>query len=277
MVLIFTEYWYLFALFFFFGVFLTVSLSEILKNKYKDFKSKAPIIRKYWTFVIPFSFTLCITYILIFKYASQSNISNYLSVFGQIAALIFAVFIGYFSFLQLVESRVTNLRLEGYDYFKRKSYRRAIEIYEQVVSIKPKDFYSFAELVELYLANKDFLNFDKKIILLEKNVLDPRDSLIIFYFKIARNLLVERLGDAREQIDSLIVFKRENPNLFFAWDFEDIKNAQTYIELSDGDAKRIFDNVIKYFIGMPDDEKTRFEKGDFSLSQPTVNTIQANN
>lgn len=267
MITLILNFWYLFLLVFFLGVFFAVTFAQPFKKLCRDFISKAPIIRKYWSFVIPFSLILGIIYFLIFKYVAQSDISNYLSLVGQIAALVFAIFVGYFAFLQLVESRVTNLKQKGYEYFKKRAYTRAIGIYEQVISIDTKDFYNFAELLELYLIQKDFVSFDEKIKLLEGNALDKKDYLMLFYLKISKDLLREHLAEAKEQITKLVDFKKKDPSILVSWDFTDIQNSPPYIALpAGGEAKTIFVNLIQYLTpSMEEGNRDRFEGGNYSL------------
>ena len=258
------DYWYLFLIVFLIGIISTLVLKKPIKDLYKDFVSRTPIIRRYWSFVLIFCVILLVTYLLVFKYSPKSEIEIYLNVISPVATLVFAIFIGYFAFLQLVESRMTTLKQEGFNYLKQKGYARAVKIYEQVASIDVKNFYNMAELLEIYLFQKDFTKFDEKISLLRKNTLDERDSLILFYLKISRYLLKENLLEAKEEINKLIIFSKKNPRFFNIWDFSDMRSSATYTNLSDGEVKKILDNLIQYLsASMSPENKTKFENGNY--------------
>jgi len=159
---------------------------------------------------------------------------------------------------------MTTLKQEGFNYLKQKGYARAVKIYEQVASIDVKNFYNMAELLEIYLFQKDFTKFDEKISLLRKNTLDERDSLILFYLKISRYLLKENLLEAKEEINKLIIFSKKNPRFFNIWDFSDMRSSATYTNLSDGEVKKILDNLIQYLsASMSPENKTKFENGNY--------------
>ena len=263
------HYWYLFLLVFLVGVFATITLTKQVKSLYQNFTSKVPIIRKYWSFVTSFSLILAVVYFLTFKYAAQSNLANYLSLLGQVAALIFAIFVGYFAFLGVVENRITPLREAGFQHFKNKRYVRAEKAYKQVIAIDTEDFHNFAELLEIYLATKDFLKFDENIVILEKNILDKNDNLILFYLKISMELLREHLDDARLHIIQLIDFKTTNPNTNFSWDVRDLQGSPAFTGLRDGEAKTILNNLILYLqSSMPPENRERFVRGDYVLTPP---------
>jgi len=246
------------------GIILAVVLIKPFQKAYKSFFSKAPIIRRYWSFVVPFTMFIVIIYWLVLKYSAIENTQNYLSIAGQLSALIFAIFIGYFAFLQLVENRIGGLKMEGFNYFKRKSYARAIKTYEEILAIDTKNFYSLSEIMELYLIQKDFRKFDEKNYLLDKNVLDRNDFLIIFYLRISRHLLKQHLEEAKEELKKLVDFRKANRDATMIWDFSDIKNSPAYIGMPGGEAKNIFDNMVRYLYGgFSPEEKEKFENYNY--------------
>lgn len=250
------------------GVLLTILLRRKVNELYKSFVSVTPVIRKYWVFIIVFCLLVLAPYILIFiKSPNNDWLDTNLTVLGQISALIFAIFVGYFAFLQVVENRIGKLKEEGFRYFKEKAYSRAIKIYEEVYSIDIRNFNNLAELLELYLIQKDFEKFNRKITLLEKGILDKRDKLILFYLQIMAELLKEHISEAKEKILITTEFQKQNRDVRISWDFSDIKMCPAYSLLA-GDTKKYFDNTIKYLTALlNEEERTKFESGDYLIIQ----------
>jgi hypothetical protein len=85
----------------FLGSFLYAFNQASFGNVYNKFSNKAPLIKKYWYFVAPFSLITGILFVAIFRYASDARMDMYISALGQVATLIFAIFAGYLAFLQL--------------------------------------------------------------------------------------------------------------------------------------------------------------------------------
>lgn len=255
-----------FTIVFLLGIFFTILLKEKVVSWYKRFISIAPTIRKYWVFVIIFSVLVITSYIFIFIKSPNNNwLNTNLTVLGQISALVFAIFVGYFAFLQVVENRIGKLKEEGFRYFKEKAYSRAIKNYEEIHSIDAKNFNNLAELLELYLIQKDFEKFNKKILLLEEDILDKRDNLIFLYLQIIAELIKEHIAEGKEKILLMIEFQKKNRDTRINWDFSDIKMCPAYNTLT-GDTKKYFDNTVKYLtVGMGEEEKTKFENGDYLI------------
>lgn len=257
--------WHLFLITLIVGVVLALFLKEKFIGIYKRFTSVAPTIRKYWFFVVVFCFIVVISYILIFiKSDNNEQLNTNLTILGQVSALIFAIFVGYFAFLQVVENRIGKLKEDGFRYFKEKAYSRATKIYEEVHSIDTTNFNNLAELLELYIIQKDFEKFNKKIVVLEGNILDKKDKLILLYLQIIFELIKEHISEAKEKIALLVEFQKLNRDVRINWDFSDIKMCSVYLSLGNSDTKKYFDNSIKYLIqGMSEEEKIKFENGDY--------------
>lgn len=239
-------------------------LRKPIINYYVRFKSKTPTIRKYWIFVVLFLISISVAYILVFKLSSNKESLNIsINILGQIASLIFAIFVGYFAFLQVIENRVDKLKEDGLRHFKERAYPRATKIYEEIHSISPGNFNILADLLELYLIQRDFDKFDKKITLLEKESLDKKDDLMVLYLKIAKNLVKEHIADVRNDIDALVELRRKHKGILIGWDFNDIKTSECYPKT--GDAKLIFDNLISYLTNMTEEKKAIFESGEYTI------------
>lgn len=263
---VFIRYWYLLA-FFFAGIVLTLLIQGRIKKLIKNFFSKAPLIKKYWVFVVPFIVTSLIAYILVINLSSREHLSNNIAILNQATTLVFAIFVGYFAFQQVIEYRLEKLKEQGYNYFKRKSYLRAIQYYEEAYAINPKDFSLLAELLEVYLCLGDFRKFDEKINQLEKLVVEDYERSTIAYLRACKLLFKQDLGSAKTEIKSYIELLAKKPStiLLFRWDFSDIHLCDLYLKL-DGEAKTIFDNFVGYLNKNFDEEKKkRFESGDYNL------------
>lgn len=251
------------------GGIVAICLRKPILNFYQKFNKKSPIIRKYWSFVIIFFLTLGIIYwFVLTSYLSSENIQRCLDIVGQIATLIFATFVGYFAFLQLVEARIETLKKDGIAYLRDGQYIRAIKKYEEAYSIDGKDFDSLANLTEVYLIVKDFESYENKIIFLEKIALDKKDHLVCKYLIIASYLLRQRLSDADNEIKKLVVYKEKNPSMTVTWDFRDVKNGDTYKELKEGsEAKKKFDEMVGYLTNrLSPEDKTKFVSEYITLS-----------
>ena len=257
------NYWYLFLVTFIIGGVLFLFIKKKIIKYYNNFISSTPAIRRYWTFVIAFSLSVFISYILILNYSK--NIDRILNILGQISTLIFAIFVGYFAFLQVVENRIDKLKEEGHRQLKEKAYDRAIKILEEVHSINISDFSNLAELIEIFLIQKYYEKFDKKISLLEKNIVDKKEKLLFFYLKIFFYVFKEHISDAKQYIDQLVEFRKTNPNILPSWDFSDLQNSESNQSLQ-GDSKKYSDNIINYLRGgMSIEDKQKFESGNYLL------------
>jgi len=257
------------------SIFVGAVLTLVLQKKFKIIKnyyiSKAPLIKKYWLFVIPFIFISIIAYVLIIYFSPTNQLNNNISILNQATTLIFAVFAGYFAFQQVVENRFDKLKEQGLIYFKNQSYLRAIQYYEEAYLINSKDFSLLAELLELYLAIQDYQKFDNKITYLERLQIEDYEQSTLYYLKIAKYLFKQDLGSTKTDLKKYLKLVKEEPStlIHFSWDFQDIKKSEPYNKL-DGEVKIIFDNFIIYLSKKLDEiKKKRFEDFDFILEDKT--------
>jgi tetratricopeptide (TPR) repeat protein len=186
---------------------------------------------------------------------------------GQSLTLVFAIFVGYFAFLQVVESRLDKLKERAKSELSERSYRRAIQYYEEAYKISPKDVSILADLLELYLILENYSNFDEKIIQLQRISIEEKEKVTLLYLEATKFLLKQHLQEAKERISKLVQFIEKHPIVLthFNWDFSDIQDSEVYKKIN-GEAKIIFENLIKYLSKkMPNDQKSDFEQGNYSI------------
>ena len=220
--------------------------------------------------MIIFSLLTTGVYVLVLLFAPVSELNTYINIVGQVTALVFAIFVGYFAFLQVIENRIDKLQDEGYTHFKAKDYSRATKIYEQVFSINTKNFSALSNLLELYLCQRDFEKVKSKLNFLEKSTLDQRDHLVVFYIKIASFILQEYPAEAKTVIIKLIDFKKNNRSLVINWQFNDIKQSPAYTSIEEN-FQKLFNNVTLYLQnGFSPEDLDKFEAGNYYLAGMTV-------
>ncbi len=263
------RYWYMFIFSFVLGAFLYGFNQSGIKNVYKRFSNRAPLIKRYWLFVVPFFILSVLLFFLLLKYSPANMVSTYTTILSQFLTLIFAIFIGYFAFLQLIENRADKLHELGDNYLREKSYLRAISYYKEAHSIDSKDFSILANLAELYLIIQDFISFEEKLDLLNKSVIENSEKIIPLYLKATEYLLKQHKLNATEEINRCVNFIKKCPNalIHFSWNFSDVKNSPAYLIL-DGELKDIMDNFIKYLSKeLNPEQKERFEAGNYLLTE----------
>jgi tetratricopeptide (TPR) repeat protein len=269
---IFLNYWLVFLLVIVSTSLVTLFTRRPLMEVWKAFVNKAPIIKKYWFFVLPFSFLTCFAYIWVINSFDGDTLTNYLSVLGQVSTLVFAIFVGYFAFVQVTESRLDKLSEKGLSAMREQAYRRSKRYYEQAYIIDPKDFSILCNLLELYLLMGDYISFDEKINHLSDLILEPHEKVTLLYLKTIKSLLKQDIGSAKVDLGDCIDWTKENPSalVIFSWDFRDIQKADVYKKLS-GDCRTILDNYIKYLSKtLSEEDKKFFEDKNYSLTKQTV-------
>lgn len=263
-----TQYWYLLVIFFA-GIALTLLFQGRVKKLIRSFFNKAPLIKKYWIFVVPFILVSIIVYTLVIYLSPKESLGNNLTILNQATTLIFAIFVGYFAFQQVIEYRLDKLKEQANLYFKQPSYLRAIQYYEEAYAIDPKDFSLLAELLEVYLCIGEFKKFDEKIGRLEKLIVEDYEKSTVAYLKVCEHLLKQDLGSVKTELKSYIDLVQKNPEVLerFRWDFSDICKCDSYKNL-EGDVKAIFDNLVSYLNKkLDEDKKKRYENGDYILKE----------
>lgn len=268
MISFFIQYWRLLVVFCG-GIILTLLIQGRIKTLFKSFYSKAPLIKKYWVFVVPFTLVSLIIYALVVFLSPLENLDTNLTILNQATTLLFAIFVGYFAFQQVVEYRLDKLKGQANLYFKQPSYLRAIQYYEEAYSINPKDFSLLAELLEVYLCIGEFKKFDEKIGQLEKLTIEDYEKSTIAYLKVCEHLFKQDLGSAKTELKSYIDLVQKDPEVLeqFRWDFSDIRKCDLCKKL-DGEVKTIFENLVNYLHkSLGEEKKKRFETGDYLLKE----------
>lgn len=189
-----------------------------------------------------------------------------MNVAGPSLALVFGIFVGYFAFRQVVESRLDKLRDKAYYALKDKSYIRAIGYYKDICSIDRKDHSALSTLLELYLINGDYLEFDERVMDLDRLSIEPAENLNSYYLKALNYILKGYINDANTAIKGAIEFVQDNPKTLeaFKWDFSDVQGSYAY-EQATGDLRKTLDNLIRYLSRGLGENLQRFESGDYLL------------
>lgn len=268
MISFFVQYGYLFVVFCG-GVIVTLLIQGKINKIYGSFYNKAPLIKKYWVFVAPFTLLSLIIYILVLFLSPRESLDTNLTLLNQASTLLFAIFVGYFAFQQVVEYKLDKFKEQANMYFKQPSYLRAIQYYEEAYFINPKDFSLVAELLEVYLCVGEYRKFDEKISWLQRLVIEAYEKSTVAYLKICQHLFKQDLGSAKTELKNYIDLVQKDPEVLvqFRWDFSDIRKCELCKKL-DGDVKTIFDNLIMYLNKNLDEEKKkRFENGDYMLKE----------
>jgi tetratricopeptide (TPR) repeat protein len=249
----------------FIGVLSTLLIQKTFFKFWNNFCNKASLIKKYWLFVIPFIILGSVSYFFVLKYSGPEHLQANLTILGQVLTLTFAIFVGYFAFLQVVSNKLANLRERGYANFRKLSYVRAIQCYEEAHLINSKDYNILANLVELYLITQAQEKLEKKLKLLEEIVIEDEEKICYYYLKTARFLFKEDLKTAKEELKVLIEIAKRAPLSYVPWGFDEIQKTEIYRSLT-GDAKKILVNLIKYISKQltPEQQKS-FESGNYTV------------
>lgn len=252
------------------GVLLNQFFPKKLKRKWHFIKEKILLMKSYWTFVFIFILFAGLGYYYIFS----SNVPTidlknlYISTFNQILTLIFAIFVGYYAFLQVFDARLDKGLEKAQEHITSKEYERAISVLEDCIKINSSDFSAWSNLMECYLISKRFSIFNNKIELLEQEVKSPRDRVILHYLKSTSMILQEKIGEAKITLGELITYTKENPPALnsLRWNFQDVLDSENYNKLGVG-TKKIFVNLTKYLRNeLTIEEKNKFENKNYELS-----------
>jgi len=263
------QYWYLLIFLFIMGIILCSFNQNYFKRLFSKFLNKAPLIRKYWIFVVLFSIIVFVLCYLIIKNLEKNDQRLYLPLVVQSATLIFAVYAGYLAFKQLMENRRDKLREDGDRYLTRKQYKRATECYLEVSKIKPNDYESLSNILEVYLLNRNLIKFVEGLPILNKLAIEDGEKLVCSYLAAANYLLEMYNSRAREEIDDIMTLNKKNPQAleYINWNFEDIKKSSVYENL-EGESKKILENLVRYLSkGMNAEQIKKFEGGDYLLEK----------
>lgn len=257
---------YVFVLGVFFALWMKAN-SLVIKRFFKRY-----LVRKYWSFVVPFLVILGISYLYIYNKSSHENIDVNLSILNNWATIIFAVFVGWYAFRQLGEMRLEKLKEAANNYNLMNMPLRALEAYKEAYSINPKDPFVLSDLLELFLITRNFNGFDEKIGFLEKDSIelnDKRGQIICFYLNALSGFLKGHMNETREKIKKCVDFIAENSNssVSLSWTFKTLKDSDTYKKIPNNPDKQLFNNFMSYLEGtMPLENRTKFEEHNYYLN-----------
>lgn len=261
------EHWYIGLALLILGGVLTTALKKPVASMWINFRTRAKVIQRYWTFVIPFCLSSIVAYVLIIAFSPESKTELYVNILGQGTTLIFAIFVGYFAFAQVAASRFDNLMEQGRNELNNQNFVRASSTFEQALTIEPKNYSALSNLLELYIINGNYTQFDEKINYLKKIGVEPREKLIPLYFYALKELLQSHLLEARAAISDTIQYTKEHPRALatLRWSFIELRASEPYKNLK-GETKRILDNYLRYLERGLGNELQQFESGDYVLS-----------
>lgn len=249
------------------GIIATLTLRKPFSRVLRAFVAKVLILKRYWIFVLCFVVFTSLTYWSVLAFAPDSHRDMAINIAGQCLALIFAIFVGYFAFLQVVESRLDKLKEKALQAFKNKTYSRALQYYTEANAIDPRDHSILSNLCEVMLLLKKYSEFHDRVRLLEKVCIESQEKLSLFYLRALEHLIKKRLGEAEEEISLAVNYIKANPKSLslFSWDFSDLQQADVYSQMT-GDPRKMLDNFIKYLnMQLDDSDRQRFESGNYTL------------
>lgn len=165
--------------------------------------------------------------------------------------------------------RVNKNREEAERYIKERNYFRAALKYEELLIINPNDYYCISNLLEIKLIDCKDEYFQQHIDELQKSVVEPSEKITYYFLKIAQELFLQRIGDAKSQIQLLINYVNKNTEALseHRWGYPEITTSKRFKELT-GEAREIFENVIKFLRNsLKGNEKEAFINKDYSLAK----------
>lgn len=225
------------------------------------------LVKYYWKFVTFYSLLLCVVYYLTFKYVPSTEQGKALDFIGQIAAIVFAIFIGWFAFLEVKRSTLKEGVERANQYFtSNRSLQRARQLYEEYCDFEQTDFFRLTELLEIYLVLGSYEKaFEERFARLKKNVKDDWEGFMPLYLECTKHLFKEEIKSAENKLKEMVDYAAKNPEALgtLSWDFRDIKKAAAYKKFTDDrEAKKLFDRMILY-LSNDAAVKVDFEKHKF--------------
>jgi hypothetical protein len=234
---------------------------------FKRVLRKTALIKFYWKFVIFFALFSTLVYLGIFIVVPLTHIDTALTLVGQVLTLVFAIFVGWYAFLQVAENRIDKLEEKAGELFADGQYQRARQAYEEIYTTNPKNFTNFAGLMELLLVTGDEIEFKRLCSSFEKTCIEDREKLIAKYLDILKDLLSENIKSAKSKLTRCVEFIKSHPQSLskLGWQFKELRDSAIYQSL-EGDSKIILDNFLKYLnLELAVEQRSKFEEGNFRL------------
>lgn len=250
------------------GVLITLLILHTHKPIIKWFNNLYLLIRGYWLFIAIYIPTLIFAYIGLILYVPDLYKEFYLDMLGQVATISYAIFTGYYAFLQVAQSRLDKLSTLALEELRSSKYIRAIKLYEQCLRIKPDELDIVLNLMELYLIQKQFSDFDSLHERAIKLSVEASDIVKIHMLTATRYIVRQDIDMLKESIGRLVEYIKINAECLrsYAWEYADMKSSDTYKKL-EPQTKIYYTNIEKYLSGkLKPEEKTSFESGDYLIS-----------
>jgi tetratricopeptide (TPR) repeat protein len=257
----------------FFGACLVLLYQKNSETIFRFFSFNNSSFKRFWFAAIILLFLNILVYYLIFRYSGKEHLSDYLSVAGQTLTIVFGMVTVYLAFRQIEEAHLDRLKTDAYNYLVDEKPQRAKDCREKAYQINPKDIDNISELSELYLIMEKYEEFERKFAILNKLAIEKKEKIVCKYLKISFDLLQGSPRDYRNSVKELIEYlnKTKFPTKS-VWSYLEMQNSPPYINLG-GEAKVIFENVLKYLEGRLDDaQKEKFERGDYILT-PIIGNV----
>lgn len=260
------------GLFIFIGVILTLLFRQpfiILKSRFQE---RAPVLKKYWKFVIPFSFLTTAAYVSTYKFAySEVNIG----IVGQASTLVLAIFAGYIAFSEFGEGKFDRVLEDARNALSRSEYNHATAKLQEAHSIKPKEIDPLGDLLELYLLVGRFEDFDVKINYYKRIAIEESHELVHLYLLALRNLFKEHAKEAKQSIKDAVHYVQAHPSIKgkFIWRIEECIKSDAFSKLEPRTQKMIV-NLHAYLTSKLEAEEVKtFEAGKYDAKTSLVKTI----
>jgi len=123
--------WYVLLITLLIGAISTLLIQRGIREAVKRIRNKAPLIKVYWQFVIVFGIVCIVSYVIVLNVSSEDSVGTSLSVLNSALTIIFAVFVGYYAFMQVAESRVRKNAEKALHLIRANNYERAAIILDE--------------------------------------------------------------------------------------------------------------------------------------------------
>ena len=147
---------------------------------------------------------------------------------------------------------------------------RAISLYEDCIKIRT-EISPLHNLLELYVIQKRFVDFDEKSIIYEKNAEEDQDKLTLLFLKFSKKIMLQNnFDEIKSSIKDIVDYIKLHPKVLnkFNWSFDEMKTSDNFKDLEQN-TKKYYINVEKYLQGNFEPEyKTKFENGDYLVQVP---------
>lgn len=241
-------------------------LHKIGRKLLEKFKERAPLVKKYWTFVVPLAMLTAVAYTIVAIYF-YGEIG--FSLVGQVSGFLLAIFVGYIAFAEFGESKFDKLKESGMAALNRNEISSAKALFEEAHAIKPKEVNLLGNLLEVYVILGFYDKFDAKVKLYEKNVIEDNDKLAVPYLYSLRYLMEQRIGDAEHHISTAIAFVNDKPSVRqrFTWSNEELISSDSFEKLQPS-VKKIVKNLFNFLKQrLVSEDEVKFKSGNYELTK----------